>query len=355
MTLPQERKPYIVGWEITSWCNLTCPHCYSAAARRPHNEMGTEECKEVIDSMQEIGVSFIGWTGGEPLLREDLEELIEYARRKGIKSNITTNAILLDSKRAKSLVKAGNRAIQISLDGSTPEKNAVMRRATEEEFYRIIEAMRICRSLNIRVYLAMLLGQENLDDGPEMIKLAKREGISSIRFCGYTPIGRGKGDKIKQRLCFSERLPELLRFVEKVQADNSIITEFDTGFGPAPPEYTFHKCIAGVETFYLKGNGDIYPCTALLNKRFLVGNLRERPLAEIWNSPEMTAIASFPREDIEGPCRTCDNFANCRGACRGTTYAHTGDLKASFPLCLYRVAQDAPSRAEELVSNSDEN
>jgi radical SAM protein with 4Fe4S-binding SPASM domain len=350
LTPPPNRKPYLIGWEITSQCNLTCPHCFSAAARRPHNEMDTAECKNVIDDMARLGVSVIGWTGGEPLLREDLEGLIDYARQKGIKSNITTNAIMLDRKRAASLVRAGNRAVQISLDGSTPEKNWRMRRATEEEFHLIVDAMRICRELNVRLYMATLLGQENLEDAPEMIKLAKREGIESVRFCGYTPVGRGKGDEIKKRLCFSERPEDLLHFARQVQSDTSILIDFDTGFGPVPPAYKFHKCHAGVQTFYLKGNGDVYPCTALLNRRFRVGNIREKPLQEIWDSPEMWAMSVFPREEIEGPCATCDNFDDCRGACRGATYAHTGDLKASFPVCLYRVARETSLVGQESLT-----
>jgi radical SAM protein with 4Fe4S-binding SPASM domain len=347
MIPPQDRKPYLVGWEITSQCNLSCPHCFSAAAKRPHNEMDTAECKNVIDDLAQLGVSIIGWTGGEPLLREDLEELIDYARQKGIKSNITTNAVLLDRKRAASLVRAGNRAVQISLDGSTPERNWRMRRATEEQFYLIIDAMRICRELNVRLFMATLLGQENLDDAPEMIKLAKREGVESVRFCGYTPIGRGKGSDIKKRLSFSEKPEDLLRFTQEVQSDTSILIDFDTGFGPVPPEYKFHKCHAGTQTFYLKGNGDVYPCTALLHRRFRVGNLREKPLQEIWDSPEMWAMSAFPRDEIEGPCRTCDNFANCRGACRGATFAHTGDLYASFPVCLYHVARETSLATQE--------
>lgn len=341
MSLHHNHKPYIVGWEITSQCNLSCPHCFSAASRRPHDEMTTRECKTIIDAMAALGVSIIGWTGGEPLLRQDLEDLIDYARHRGIKSNITTNAVLLDHKRAGTLMESGNRAVQISLDGSTPEKNWQMRRATRNEFEQIIEAIRICRDINCQLFLATLLGYENLDDGFNMIELAKQEGVDAIRFCGYTPVGRGKRKDIKSRLSFSDRLEELLFFVKKAQEDNSIITEFDIGFGPVPPVFGFHKCIAGVETFYLKGNGNVYPCTSLLHPKFLVGNIRERPLEEIWNSQEMRIMAAFPRNEIEGPCRACDNFENCRGSCRGSTYAHTGNLKASFPLCLYKIARES--------------
>jgi len=333
-----KKGPRVMGWEITSQCNLKCPHCFSAAATRPRDEMKTDECKRVIDSLSRIGAEMIGWTGGEPLLRDDLEELIAYARTAGIKSSITTNAVLLDEKRAESLKAAGNHSIQISLDGSTPERNHRMRLATEEEFHKIIEAIRICKRLNIRLYLATLIGRENLDDGPDMIELARREGIEAIRFCGYTPVGRGQRRDIRERLLFDEHMADLHQFVEAAATDESIIAMFDPGFGPTPPGYQFHRCIAGKETFYLKGNGDVYPCTALLHRRFVVDNVRRRPLEDIWNDPAIEEMAEFPRDQITGPCRDCDNFANCRGACRGAAFFHTGDLYASFPACLYQAA-----------------
>lgn len=338
MTERITRVPNIIGWEITNQCNLTCPHCFTAAGKRPHDELTTAECHGLIDIMAGIGVRHIGWTGGEPLLREDLEALTIYAWQQGIKCNITTNGVLLDQARAKSLYDAGIRTIQISLDGSTPARNNPMRGTTDEEYWKIIEAIRHCKALNMRVFLAALLGQENLDDAPHMVKLAKRERVDSLRFCAFTPVGRGKHSSARNRLLFSEQLRALLAFVQEAQDDGSLVVTFDVGFGPVPPDYNFHKCAAGVETFYLKGNGDLYPCTALTDKCFLVGNVRRQSLAELWSAPEMTAMAEFPREQIHGVCRSCDNFLNCRGACRGATLAHTGDLLAPFPTCLYQLA-----------------
>lgn len=330
--------PAVIGWEITSYCNLKCPHCFSAAAVRPYNEVSTGDCKRIIESMAHIGVGMIGWTGGEPLLRDDLEELIAYARQLGIKSSITTNGVLLDEKRAISLKQAGNRVMQISLDGSTPEKSHAMRLTTDEEFHKIIEAIDICRRLDMRLFIATLIGEENLDDAADMINLAKRKGLDTIRFCGFTPVGRGKGKDIKARLDFDERLGDLLTFIENTQRDPEIMAMYDPGFGPTPPGYTFHECVAGTGTFYLKANGNVYPCTSLLHRDFVVGNINERPLEEIWNDPAMERVANIPRENIHGPCRDCDNFRRCHGACRGAAFAHTGDLYASFPVCLYQVA-----------------
>ncbi len=336
-----ERAPKVIGWEITRWCNLTCPHCYSAAAKRPHDELTTDECKRAIDAMARIGVGTIGWTGGEPLLREDLEELTAYASAQGVKANITTNAVLLDERRALSLLEAGNRAIQISLDGSNPAMSYRTRRTTEEEFHRIIEAIRICKKLNIRTHLATLIGQETLDDVREMVKLAKREGVDAIRFCGFTPSGRGKRKEVKDRLQFTEELDGLLEFIHETLADTSITMMFDVSFGPVPPDYSFHKCVAGMETFYLKSNGDVFPCTALTDKQFKVGNIRQTPLEEIWASDAMQAMSRLPDERIHGHCRDCENLSNCHGACKGSVLAFTGDLNASFPPCLYQAAKCA--------------
>ncbi len=172
-----------------------------------------------------------------------------------------------------------------------------------------------------------------------MIKIAKREGLDTIRFCGFTPVGRGKGKDVKERLDFDERLDDLLTFIENTQRDPEIMSMYDPGFGLAPPGYSFHECVAGKETFYLKANGNVYSCTSLLHRDFVVGNINDRPLEEIWNDPAMEEVANRPRENIHGACRECDNFRRCHGACRGAAFAHTGDFYASFPVCLYQVAR----------------
>jgi MoaA/NifB/PqqE/SkfB family radical SAM enzyme len=145
---PPERKPRIVGWEITNQCNLSCVHCFTAAGKRPHDELTTKECKRIIDSMAAIGVATIGWTGGEPLLRGDLEELAGYAAHKGIMSNITTNAVLLDSSGQRATM-VSVCAVQINLGGSRLNRTAAFakQRRTIPPNH---SAIRLCKSLNLR-------------------------------------------------------------------------------------------------------------------------------------------------------------------------------------------------------------
>lgn len=328
-------KPIRMGWEITRLCNLKCPHCYSAATRKAHNELDTDESLGIIDAAEDLGIRMIAWTGGEPLLRQDLEELISYAAKKGIISAITTNGVLLDRKRAKSLKKAGVIAFQVSIDGSTPERNYKMRLATEEEFRKALKSVQICKELGLNTAMAMLIGQENLDDAPEYIRLAMAVQVDCVRFCGFVPFGRGKGQNY--RLGFSERKADLKKFVLKYCGSENPIIAFDPAFGPLPPYYYFHECEAGKTMFYLSCDGNVFPCTSLLGKENIVGNVRTRSLKDIWNDPRMTAVADFRTRTIKGYCRTCKHLRTCHGACRGVTKAHTGNLDDSFPLCLYRV------------------
>ncbi len=326
--------PVVAGVEITRRCNLACPHCYTAAGKELDGEMTTAECKAVLDALADLGTSLIGWTGGEPLLREDMEDLFAHARALGMQSSVTTNGLLLDDRRARSLEAAGMAAVQISIDGSTAERNRRMRGASDEEFDLALEGVRAARRAGLRVHLAMVLTRENVDDGPAYLDLARREVVDSVRFCGFVPSGRGRGRGNPERLSFSEGRGRLREFVTEALADGALPAQFDPAIGPLPPRFLFHRCVAGVETMYVSCRGDVYPCTSLLDRRFVVGNVRERPLREIWNDPAMSRIAELDRSAIEGECRECPHFAGCRGGCRGVTFAYTRDLHASFPMCL---------------------
>lgn len=341
----KERKPEFFGWEITSRCNLSCPHCFSPPDRSDKSELTVDECMRIIDSVGACGAELIGWTGGEPLLFDGLERLIAYALSGyKIKSGITTNGILLDEKRLARLMEAGVHTVQISLDGSNAERNHRIRLTNDEDFARIMQAIRLCVKHDVKINMAMLLGADNLDDAPEMIKLAKNEGVRVLRFCGFTPVGRAASKSIKKKYIMNyDHLLQLNDFIEKARHEEDLTVMFDPGFGPIPPDYEFHECVAGIETVYLKANGNVYPCTALLYDEFIVGNIRERSFADIWDDPAMTTMAQFPRDEVEGACRSCDNFSECRGACRPTAFAHTGNFLGSFPACLYRAEKRQPT------------
>lgn len=330
-----------IGIGITERCNLSCPHCYSSAKKTSEGEFTTDELREIIDILAEIGVGYIGWTGGEPLLRKDLEELIVYAGELGIGSGITTNGIPLTRTRVESIAQSGVKAVQISLDGSTPEKNRRIRQARLEDFDLIINGLKYSIEAGITVNLAMVIGADTLDDVRDYIAMAEDLGVETVRFCGFVPQGFGKADEIQTRMGFGERLPELATLLDEELDREKPELRFDPAFGPLPPAYSFHKCIAGVGTFYISAPGNVYPCTGLLDDRFIAGNVHERPLKEILDDPAMRQVSSYDHSRIHGHCQSCQYFRVCRGACRGAVFAHTGDLDASFPPCLFRASLES--------------
>lgn len=325
-------KPEMVGWEITRRCNLACAHCYTAASAHARDEMTTAECVALIGDLARLGAEVIGWTGGEPLLRGDLEDLVAAARAAGLDSGVTTNGILLDAARAASLRDAGMTFVQVSLDGSTAERNAVMRGATAEEYDRILDGIRVAREAGLRVNMAMVLGEETLDDAPRYLELARSLEVPAVRFCGFVPAGRGQGKDARRRLSFAGR--DRLRAFVEAQDGRSPRALFDPAFGPLPPHFLFHECMAGTATLYIGAHGDVYPCTSLIDRRFRVGNVRERSLDALWNDPRMTEIARFDTAQLDEPCRSCAALAGCHGGCRGIALAHTGRLEGAFPVCL---------------------
>ncbi len=326
-------SPRLVGWEITRACNLRCPHCYSSATPAASPGLPTARCLTLVDEMASLGTEVIAFTGGEPLLRPDLETIARRARRRGIASGITTNGLLLDAARAASLKRAGVGTVQISVDGSTPERNARMRATDAAAFGLILEAVRVCLSLRLDVGFAMLLGAATLDDARPFLELARRERVRWVRFCGFVPWGAGRREAVARRLRFTGRLDGLRAFVEEARDSESPLVVFDPGFGPTEGS-RFHRCAAGRKLLYLSSTGDVHPCTSLLDPRFVVGNVLDRPLREIWCDPRMTEMASYPRSAIRGRCARCEDFASCHGACRGIAHAWTGRLDASFPVCL---------------------
>jgi len=327
----------MVGWEITRRCNLACPHCYTAAANSDQfvPELSTAQCYKIIEDIARLGVEIIGWTGGEPLLRNDLENLIAYAKSFGIRSGLTTNGLLLSESRAKSLKEAGLEIVQVSLDGSTPARNAKIRECLESDFEIVLNGALNSQKLGMNTNLAMLLCSETLDDASSYLKLAKQVGINTVRFCGFVPVGRGKKTEISQKFLFSkDDLAYLREFAESSIENENLHILFDPAFGSMPPYHYFHSCFAGKGQLYLDTLGNIYPCTSMINPEFLVGNIHNRSIEDIYKDERMRPTSNFSDTCLKGRCTSCEHVINCHGGCRGITHAQTGDIHASFPYCL---------------------
>lgn len=329
--------PAAVIWEITKQCNFSCPHCIvSSTFEKPEDEMGTSEAKAFIDKFAEAGGKYVFFSGGEPLLRKDLEEIIIYARSKGLEGfTVASNGTIPGDREAfavriNSLKAAGVQAMQFSLDGPTAEANSGTRGGGVGSFDKTLNAVRVARDAGMTVTVGMFLNPGNIGYIPAMIELCRRECISLLRFSGFIPLGRGRDQKIIDSMKYSlDQMKDFFTFISLYNPEEAGVNiGFDHAFGPFIEAF---RCTAENEIFYLSSNGDVYPCPSFLHPDYLLGNfLRDEPNS-IFSGRKLPC--QVPAEEITGHCTECEDLSWCLGGCRGTAYAYTEDINASFPNC----------------------
>ncbi len=185
-----ERKPIVV-WNITRACNLQCVHCYNdSGPGRPCNDISTAEAKAVIDDLAGFGVPSILFSGGEPLLRPDLFELIAYAVGKGVRTVISTNGTLIDADKAGQIKRLGVSYVGISLDGIGPINDKF--RGVSGAFERAVRGIRNCQAAGVRVGLRLTLTQRNAQDIDGLFDFFEAQGVERACFYHLVPSGRGR-------------------------------------------------------------------------------------------------------------------------------------------------------------------
>ena len=187
----KERRPIVV-WNLTRTCNLKCAHCYTdSEAKKYGGELSTQECKAVLDDLADFKVPAVLFSGGEPLVREDLFELAEYARSKNLHVVISTNGTLITPEIAKRFVEVKFAYIGISLDSAIPAVHDKFR-GMEGAFERTMRGFRYCVDAGQKVGLRLTLTRHTADNLDQLFDLIDRENIDRACFYHLCPSGRGK-------------------------------------------------------------------------------------------------------------------------------------------------------------------
>ena len=334
--------PYF-GVEVTRRCNCRCPHCFTdSGGPGAHPGPETETLGRLLADLAQAGVTKIGFSGGEPLLRRDLEQVMAAGRRAGIASyGIVTNGFYASRARARSLKRVGLHTVQVSIDGVDALDHAEVRGCRKADFYRAVRALRLFREEGLRVDVATILSPRNLERAPEMALFCEGLGVRGLRYCTFVPTGRAAADDIRRRYILDpEKVDGFLRFLRQMNAqDEAPLKLFiDHGIGPWSEAGAF-RWDAGREVAYVASEGDLYPCPSLIFPPFRVGNVFETPVARLLDDPAMSRVRTLPRSELGDPCCRCRN-PHCSGGCRGASYATTGDVRAAPPYCHFD-----PSRA----------
>ncbi|MDH7577713.1 MAG: putative heme d1 biosynthesis radical SAM protein NirJ2 [Bacillota bacterium] len=328
----------LVSWNTTNACNLACAHCYRDAGARVQEELSTLEGMALIEEIVRAGFKIMIFSGGEPLLRPDIYDLVKYASERGLRPVLGSNGTLVTGEAAGRLKDAGARAVGISLDSTTPEQHDRFR-GFSGAWEAAVEGMAACRREGLPFQVHTTVVEWNYEQVEALTDLAVSLGAVAHHVFFLVPAGRGVN--IAEESLRAEQYERLLHRLMKKQKDVPIevkptcAPQFLRIAAQLGLKLRFQKgCLAGTGYCIISPRGEVQPC-AYLN--IPVGNVREAPFSVIWrDNPVLKRLRS---EAYGGGCGTCDYRSIC-GGCRARAYFYYGDYMAEEPWCLYRKADN---------------
>ena len=350
----------LLFWESTIRCNLTCAHCRRLESdEAADKDLSTGQAKEVIEQLADLGrkqamMPVMVFSGGEPLCREDLFELVGQAKSLGIVPALATNGTLIDTAVAKKIKDNGIARVAVSLDGATPEVHDKLRQL-EGSFERAVEGIGHLHDKNVPFQVNITLTRHNAGQLEDVYELAKSLGAVAVHIFMLVPVGCGQAlaetdmlspEQYEQKLLEICRLdgrgelqmkvtcgPHYERVIRQEGLHKSRMAAGHSG-GNVPGRHG-HKgaskgCLAGLGVLFVGHKGDVFPCGYLPVK---CGNVLEDKLSEIWyNNQNLAQMRNSG--GLEGKCGICGYRQVC-GGCRGRAYAATGNFMAEEPFCAY--------------------
>ena len=364
-----DETPFLAIWEITQSCDLACKHCRAAAQPIAHpDELTNAEGKALIDQIAQMHVPIFVFTGGDPLKRKDVFELIRYAADKGVQVAVTPSATPLLTREAMfKLKEAGLVRLGISLDGSTPEIHDTFR-GLPGAWARTIQAIEWANEAGIPVQVHTTISRHNAKDLDNLCALFEKMAIVMWNVFFLVPVGRGQiGDllsgedfeqvfgkiyELSHRVNFQIKTTEAMHYRRYLLQHNleerrlghghphGAVTGTAKGYEAGTPTSDAQTRTVGWATrrvndgkgfLFVSHVGNVYPSGFL---PIHAGNIRETPLQEIYrDSPIFKSLRDTSK--LEGKCGACEYKEICGGS-RARAYALTGDPLAPEPCCIYQ-------------------
>lgn len=322
-------------WEITRRCNLKCIYCHANGGEPAEGELSTREGKKLIEdlaSVKEFGM--LVFTGGEPLLRSDIFELMRYSSSLGLYPILATNGTLI-SEVVKEIKKAGVKNVAIGIDSVNKETYELIR--GDKAFEKVMEGIERVREENIPLQLNIAVSELNIGELEETLRFASYVRSDIVLVYVLNPVGRVEGE----HNISEDMLGEVARIILKFQRESIPIIE-PVGMpqfwsllakklkNPYLLKPFFKGCVAGKGLLYIRADGEVLPCPFL---PISAGNIREKNVKEIWLSDFMRSIGD--RDRLKGRCGECEYKYIC-GGCRGRAYLKTKDPFSEDPLCFIK-------------------
>lgn len=346
-----QNRPLVV-WNMTNRCNLSCRHCYiNAEDRRYRDELTNDEAQIFIRDLADMQVPVLLFSGGEPLLRQDIFELGSMAAELGLRPVISSNGTLIDRSLARRIKEAGFQYVGISIDGAPATHDDFRNRPGA--FAAALKGLRACLEEGVKTGIRFTVNRYNQADLPEVLNIVEREGIP--RFCMYHLVYAGRGERMADMDTSREEKRQILDWLSDRTVDlyrRGVEVEILTTDNHADGIYLLNRirreepervdeiisllemhggCSAGTKFANVDPRGNVHPCQFWQD--YVVGNVREKPFSEIWTSDDPLMIKLREKDrHVKGRCGECSYKSLCSG-CRIRARAVSGDLWGEDPAC----------------------
>lgn len=345
------RRPVVV-WNSTRACNLACAHCYASARARPsHDELDTAEARAFLDDLADFDVPAVLLSGGEPLTRPDLLELVEHGAGRGLRFTLSTNGTLIDEAVARALAAVGITYVGISIDGTESTHDHLRRQAGA--WRSSVRALGALGDAGVKRGIRFTLTPDTLPDLEPVLEFAVAERIE--RICVYHLVPSGRGRRLAD-ISPDERRSALERIF--VFASTHPVVEVLTVDNPSDGPL-LHRWLArrdpaaatrcrralewnggaphgpGVGLAAVDERGNVH--VDQFSRDHTVGNVRDTPFSKIWSEPADTQLRALRQRPRPMPvrCQPCPALAMCGGGSRTRARAATGDLWGFDPACTF--------------------
>lgn len=340
--------------ELTYRCPLQCPYCSNpveiAAVK---NELETDDWLRVMREARAMGAAQIGFSGGEPLVRKDLEVLIAESRKLGYYSNLITSGVGMDEDRIKAFKEAGLDHIQISFQASNEELNNFL--GGTQSFQHKLEMARLVKKYEYPMVLNIVIHRQNIDQIRDILDMvvelnADYVELASTQYYGWSLHNIEQLLPTRDQLERAEKIAH--EYQERYKDRMKIIYVVPDYFEDRPK-----KCMNGWGNIFLTiaPDGVALPCHSARQLPGLdLPNVRDFSIQEIWNdSNDFNKFRGM--EWMKEPCRSCDEKEKDLGGCRCQAYMLTGDANAADPICskspYHQTLKDEIKRIEDNAEN----
>ncbi|WP_147821991.1 12,18-didecarboxysiroheme deacetylase [Salidesulfovibrio onnuriiensis] len=350
----KDKKPVVV-WNMTQRCNLKCVHCYAHAVDPSDHKdpIGTDKAKEIIDDLAQFGAPVMLFSGGEPLVREDLTELAKYATGKGMRAVISTNGTLITKRKAAELKEVGLSYVGISLDGAEAVHDKF--RGVPGAYKQALKGVENCMAEGLKVGLRFTINKRNAGEIPHLFDLL--EAMEVPRICFYHLVYSGRGSElIKEDLNHQETRETVDLIMDRTRAlfDKGKPKEVLTVDNHADGPYVYYRMLkedpvraeqvkellqwnegnsSGRGIGCISWDGQVHADQFMRHITF--GNVLERPFSEIWTDESIELLHKMKdkRPHVKGRCAKCRFLNICGGNFRARAEAYHGDFWAEDPAC----------------------